>query len=180
MNKLSYKIALGGVMASICLMFMFLTSVFPLLAMAIPIYTGALLIIVAVEISSSWAFLTYAAVAVLSLFVTPDKEAAVLFIMFFGYYPILRRILEDKIKFKPLKWLCKLAVFNAAIIAAYYIIISIFGVYNMMDEFGFLGEHMILILLCFANGVFLLYDVTLSMLESAYVKWFRKVYLRKK
>lgn len=180
MNKLSYKVALGGVTASICLMFMFLTSVFPLLAMAIPIYTGALLVIVAVEINSSWALLTYAAVAFLSLFITPDKEAAILFIMFFGYYPVLRRIMEDKIRIKPVKWLCKLAVFNVAIVAAYYMIIGIFGVYDLVDEFGFLGEHMVLILLCFANVIFILYDYTLAMLETAYVKWFRKVYLRKK
>lgn len=180
MNKISYKIALGGVMASVCLLLMFLTAVFPLLSMAIPIYAGAILVIVAVEIDSCWAFVTYAACAFLCLFITPDKEAVVLFISFFGYYPVLRRILEKKIHFKPALWICKAAVFTAAIIAAYYFIINVFGVYDLTEEFGFLGKHMVLILILFAEGMFILYDTTLAMLETVYVKWFRKTYLGKK
>lgn len=177
--KLSYKVALGGVMTSLCLALMFLTSVFPLLSMAIPIYAGAILVIVAVEISSPWAFFTYGAAALLSVFITPDKEAAILFITFFGYYPILRRVLEKKMKFIP-KWIVKLVIFNIAITVSFFLIINVFGVYNLFDEFGFLGEHMKLILYIFADGVFILYDITLGLLENAYVNWFRKVYLRKK
>lgn len=85
----SYKVAVGGVVSALCLTLMFLTGVFPLLSMAIPIYAGALMIVVAREVSTSWAFAAYCAVSLLSLFLTPDKEASTLFIMFFGYYPII-------------------------------------------------------------------------------------------
>lgn len=180
MKKISYKIALGGITASLCLLLMFLTAVFPLLAMAIPIYAGAMLVIVAVEINSGWAMLTYGAVAALSMFITPDKEASILFIMFFGYYPVLRRIINEKFSLKLLRWIIKLIIFNIAISAAYYFIINVFGVYNLIDEFGFLGDHIVLKLLGFADVVFVMYDVTLAMLEGAYVNWFRKTYLRKR
>lgn len=167
-------------MASVCLLLMFLTAVFPLLSMAVPIYAGAILVIVAVEIDSAWAFITYAACAFLCLFITPDKEAVMLFIFFFGYYPVLRRILVKKIRFKPALWICKAAIFTVAIAAAYYFIINVFGVYDLTEEFGFLGKHMILILILFAECMFVLYDITISMLEDVYVKWFRKTYLGKK
>lgn len=180
MKKLSYKVALGGVTASLCLLLMFLTAVFPLLALAIPIYAGAMLIIVAIEINSGWALLTYGAVAALCMFMTPDKEASILFILFFGYYPVVRRIIEEKVKCFPIKWLIKLLIFNAALIASYYLIINVFGVYNLIDEFGFLGDHLILKLIGFADIVFIMYDYTLVLLEAAYVKWFRPTYLRKK
>ena len=36
----------------------------------------------------------YAAVAVLSLLFAADKEAALLFVLFFGYYPVLKSFLE--------------------------------------------------------------------------------------
>ena len=85
-TKTSYKVALGGVVSALCLTLMFLTGVFPLLSMAIPIYAGALMIIVSTEVNTSWAFAAYFAVALLSLFLTPDKEATTLFIMFFGSY----------------------------------------------------------------------------------------------
>lgn len=110
----SYKVAVGGVVSALCLTLMFLTGVFPLLSMAIPIYAGALMIVVAREVSTSWAFAAYCAVSLLSLFLTPDKEASTLFIMFFGYYPIILPWL-DKIKFKLLRICCKLAVFNGAL-----------------------------------------------------------------
>ena len=72
----SYKVAVGGVVSALCLTLMFLTGVFPLLSMAIPIYAGALMIVVAREVSTSWAFAAYCAVSLLSLFLTPDKAAA--------------------------------------------------------------------------------------------------------
>lgn len=178
--KLSYKVSLGGVMTSLCLALMFLTGVFPVLSMAAPIYAGAILVIVSVEINSAWAFFTYAAAAVLCIFVTPDKEAAVLFIMLFGYYPILRRVLEQKINKKILSWVLKLLIYNISITVSVYLITKIFGVYNLFDEFGFLGENFILILYIIANVLFVFYDMTLRLLEESYVGWFRKVYLRKR
>ena len=101
MKKVSYKVALGGVVASLCLLLMFLTAVFPVLSMTLPVFSGMLIAVVAIEISVPWGFVTYAAVAVLSVFVTPDKEAAVFFILFFGYYPVLKALLERR----RIKWL---------------------------------------------------------------------------
>lgn len=72
-TKTSYKVALGGVVSALCLTLMFLTGVFPLLSMAIPIYAGALMIIVSTEVNTSWAFAAYFAVALLSLFSHPRQ-----------------------------------------------------------------------------------------------------------
>jgi hypothetical protein len=178
--KVSYKVALGGVISSLCLLLMFLTAVFPLLALTLPIFSGMLLIMVAIEINFTWGFLTYAAVAILSVFITPDKEAAILFILFFGYYPILKALLEKSLKkFKAVSWAIKFAVFNIAIIAAYYIIIIVLGTVDMLEEFDFLGEYMVAGLLGFGNLIFILYDVTLTLATATYLKWFRPTFLKK-
>ena len=175
----SYKVAVGGVVSALCLTLMFLTGVFPLLSMAIPIYAGALMIVVAREVSTSWAFAAYCAVSLLSLFLTPDKEASTLFIMFFGYYPIILPWL-DKIKFKLLRICCKLAVFNGAIIIWYKLIALIMGVYDFFGDFAFLGEYALAAVMVFINLVFALYDYTIRMIESVYVNWFRPTYFGKK
>ena len=180
MEKISYKVAVGGVVSSLCLLMMFLTGVFPLLGMAIPMYTGVLLLIVASEAGEKWAFLSYFAVSALSMFITPDKEAALLFIMFFGYYPGVRRLLEKKMKNFALKWLLKLVIFNAAIISAYWMITNVFGIYDLIDEFGFLGDNLKEKLIIFGDVTFVFYDITIGMTEQAYIRWFRPVYLRKK
>ena len=83
MKNISYRVALGGIVSSFCLMAMFLTGVFPVLYLVLPMIAGILMLIVVTEVSIPWALLTYLAVGLLSLFVTYDKEAALVFILFF-------------------------------------------------------------------------------------------------
>lgn len=177
--KSSYKVALGGVIAALCLVLMFLTAVFPLLNMALPLYAGMLITVVAVEINCSWAFVTYAVVSVLAFFVTPDKEAWLFFTMFFGYYPVLKACF-DKFRLRFLRILCKLAVFNIAIVTAFYILTKVLGTFDMMEEFGFLKEWAVPALLIFGNIIFLFYDYTLEIVVLCYKKWFRPTFLGKK
>ena len=78
MHRISYRVALGGIITALCLFLMFLTGVMPLLYLALPMVAGALLLIIVEEIGSGWAVLTYAAVSLLSVFVTlphPPAEA---------------------------------------------------------------------------------------------------------
>lgn len=178
-SKTSYKVALGGVISALCLTLMFLTGVFPILSMAIPIYAGALMIIVATEVSTSWAFAAFFAVALLSLFLTPDKEASTLFIMFFGYYPIISPKVE-KIKPSPVRFLCKFGIFNAAMVIWYKLITLIMGVYDFFGDFSFLGKYAVVGVMVFINLVFLLYDYTIRTIRDVYLKWFRPTYFGKK
>lgn len=178
-KKTSYKVAIGGVVSALCLTLMFLTGVFPLLSMALPIYAGALMIVVSHEVNSGWAFSAYFAVSILSLFLTPDKEAALLFIMYFGYYPIILPKL-DKIKSKLIRILVKFAIFNGAVILWYKLITFLLGVYDYFSDFSFLGKYAAAGVLIFANLLFLLYDYTIRITEDAYVNWFRPTYFGKK
>lgn len=178
-KQTSYKVAIGGVVSALCLTLMFMTGVFPLLSMALPIYAGAMMIVVAYEVSTSWAFAAYCAVSLLSLFLTPDKEAATLFIMYFGYYPIILPKL-DKIKIAPLKIALKLAIFNGAIIIWYKLIVFIMGVYDFFGDFSFLGKFAVPCVLIFVNLVFFLYDYTIRLIQEVYISWFRPTYFGKK
>ncbi|MBP1545717.1 MAG: hypothetical protein J6A37_03850 [Oscillospiraceae bacterium] len=178
-GKTSYKVALGGVVSALCLTLMFMTGVFPILSMAIPIYAGALMIIIATEVSTSWAFAAFFSVSILSLFLTPDKEASTLFIMFFGYYPIISPKL-DSIKFSLGRLILKFGVFNIAMVIWYRLIIMIMGVYDFFGDFSFLGEYAVIGVMVFINLVFLLYDYTIQMVRDVYIKWFRPTYFGKK
>ena len=177
--KSSYKVALGGVISALCLVMMFLTAVFPLLSMTLPLFAGMLITVVAVEISCSWAFVTYAVVSVLAFFVTPDKEAWLFFTMLFGYYPVLKAYFE-KLRSRAVCWICKFAVFNAAVVAIFYILMNILGTLDLFEEFGFYSKWLIPVLLVFGNLVFLLYDYALAVIVTCYKKWFRPTFLGKK
>ncbi len=177
-KKVSYKVSLGGIVSALCLVLMFLTAVFPPLNITLPLFAGMLMTVVAIEVSSSWAWVTYATVAILSFFITPDKEAAIFFTVFFGFYPILKDTLE-KIKFKILKWLLKFVVFNIAIVIIYQLTVKLLGTVDLIEEFGFMKQFMLPGLIIMFNGIFILYDITLSMVKTAYLKWFRPTFLRK-
>ncbi|MBD5145769.1 MAG: hypothetical protein HDT21_07700 [Ruminococcus sp.] len=178
MKKVSYKVALGGVVSALCLLLMFLTAVIPPLSITLPLFAGMLIFVVAIEISSSWAFVTYAAVSVLSFFVTPDKDAWLFFTLLFGYYPVAKSYFE-KIKLKVLCWLCKLAVFNVSIVIIYYVTANLLGTLDLFEEFGFYNEWLIPALLVAGNLVFLLYEYALTLIIDCYRKWFRPTFLGK-
>ena len=61
---------------------------------ALPALAGLLMIMIVIEMGARWAWPTFAVVAILSVFFVPDKQAALLYVIFFGYYPILKALIE--------------------------------------------------------------------------------------
>ncbi len=167
MQNISYRVALGGIVSSFCLMTMFMTGVFPLLYLALPMFAGVLLLIVVMEVNTRWACLTYAAVGILSLFVTYDKEAALIFIMFFGHYPILHKYL-NLVPTKLLRILLKLLVFNGCMVAYFYVNVYLFGLEDLLEAFEDFGKYGGVILLTALNPFFLMYDMSLDGLCEIY------------
>ena len=171
MNDISYRVALGGIVSALCLLTMFLAGIIAPLYIVFPMIAGVLMMIIAVEVSRSWALLTYIAVSLLSMLITFDKEAALLFIMFFGHYPILRMYLK---RIKP-AFLCravKFVVFNGCIIAYFYTTVYIFGLDQMLTEMGDFGKCGGYIMLAAANVIFVLYDYNLTIMYKSYCRSF--------
>ena len=121
-----------GIVAALCIVIMFLTGVVPALYIVSPMAAGLLMVILVEEVSVSWAWLTYLAVSLLSLIVTFDKDAALMFILFFGYYPILRLNLE-KIRNKPLKTICKYLLFNVFLVINWFLTVYLLGLPTFED-----------------------------------------------
>ena len=71
----SGKIALGGLLTALGVVLMFLTGLIPIGTYALPAIAGVLLIVAVIEIGAKWAWMIYAAVAVLSLLFAADKFA---------------------------------------------------------------------------------------------------------
>ena len=150
MRDVSYRVALGGIVSSLCLLCMFLAGIIPAFYLILPMAAGVLLMIIAEEVSISWAWLTYISVSILSMFMTADKEAALVFVMVFGHFPILRLYLE-KIKLKWLRWIVKLIIFNLCAVVFFYVTVFIFGIQQMLEEMNEFGKYGAVILLTLCN-----------------------------
>ena len=134
--KQSSQTAFGGILTALSVVLMFLTGIIPFLTFALPALAGALLILIVMEIGPKWALCVYAAVSILSLLVVADKEAAMMYAAFFGYYPVIKSFLESKLP-RVVEWIVKFLIFNAAMVLAYVIIIFVFGMpLDEMEEFG--------------------------------------------
>lgn len=174
----SAKTAMGGMIAALSVTTMLLTAVIPYLQYALPAMSGALLVLMVIEINKKWALCTYAAVSILSFLILPNKEAAMMYCAFFGCYPIFKPLVEGKITNNKLGWIIKALFFNITVITAYLIIIYAFGIpLEEMDEFGKWG---IPLLLGMGNVMFVLYDICITRLVTLYLrKWqkkFRKLF----
>ncbi|MGN0602229.1 MAG: hypothetical protein ACI4I7_05915 [Oscillospiraceae bacterium] len=178
-NKLAFRISLGGIITAVCLLLMFCTGMFPMLDYTIPAFAGFLMVIMIVETGAKWAFVTYAAVSVLCFLMTPNYEASLLFILFMGYYPILKFYL-DRLGKKILSWLIKYAVFNAAIIVFYFVFSFLITSVDLLEGMEMFGKYALLVMWLGANVFFLIYDIVLGQLIDLYVNWFRKKILRRK
>ena len=173
--KQSSKCAIGGIVASLSLVLMISVAVVPFLTYALPAIAGAMMIFAVIEIDKKWAFGIYAAVAILGIFLVPDKEVAVMYLAFFGYYPILKSLIESKCS-RVIEWVLKLASFLPTIVISYFLMIKFMGV--TIDEFDTWGKWAIPILLGMGTFAFVIYDMALTRLVLLYnLKW--RKYFRK-
>ncbi|NMB30807.1 MAG: hypothetical protein GX988_05145 [Clostridiales bacterium] len=178
LKNISYKVALGGVISAISVFTMMLTGIIPLGVYVFPAIAGLTLVLIVIEVNTKWALLCYLAVSILSLLVTPDIEAKLMFIFFLGYYPIIKAYLEQT-RYRIIEWILKFVLFNISVIIAYMLIIHVFGLNEIMDEFGEFGKYGAWIMLGAGNIVFVLYDITISRLVMTYLHWLRPRVLRR-
>ncbi len=148
---------------------MFLTGVFPVLYITLPMIAGVLMMIMSAEISPSWAYLTFMATGLLALFVTFDKEAALLYILLFGHYPVTKQFI-DRLKPFAVRLFVKLFIFNACILSEFYITAEILGMTEFYDEIYAKGKTYALLIMLLINFVCFTYDFSLNGVLDIYLK----------
>ena len=150
-------------------------AVVPFLTYALPAVAGVLIVFIVVEIDKKWAFGVFSAVAILAFLLVPDKEVAMMYIAFFGYYPIIKAVLESRLPV-ALSWIVKVLLFNLTMVAAYLVLIFVMGIeVDEITEYGMIAVPM---LLGAGSITFIAYDFALTQIITLYlVKW-RKYFKR--
>lgn len=152
-RKKASVIAFGGILAALAVVIMCMGTLIPVATFACPVLCILLDELVRQRCGGRTALAWYGAVGVLSCLLAPDKEAAAVF-MALGYYPVLKPTIDSM----PLKWLWKGILFNAVILALYWLMIHLFGMEQMIQEFTQMGAVMTAITLALVNVCFILVD----------------------
>ena len=141
-----------------------LASYIPYITYASAALAGVLFIVPVIELSKPKAFLTFLVTAVFALLFA-EPYSKVLFVCFFGYYPILKAVIE-KIKNTALCVVFKLLCFNAAAVLSFFMLN--FAVSIPFKEMEFSNIYILGAVLV-ANIVFLLYDYGINGVVQFYM-----------
>lgn len=164
MNKTS-KTTLGAITAAVSVIIMMLT-VIPVMTYSAPMVAGVLLLMIVIEMDKKWGYAIFLVSAVLSVILATDKQAVILYIMFFGHYPVTKAIIESRIHKRVIEWLIKILLFNLTMAGAYLLVVRVFAF--PMDEIGDMGRYGTYILLGAGNIMFPIYDIMLTRLVIVY------------
>ncbi|OCN02534.1 hypothetical protein A7X67_15250 [Clostridium sp. W14A] len=162
----SLRLAFCSVVTALGTAVMFLTGMIPVGTYALPAFAGILMISVVAEAGTGWAFSVYAAQSILSVLLAADKEAVLFFVLFFGYYPILKSLLENHLRRIKLQTAVKLIVFNAAAVLDFCLSVAFLSVPK--ESFSIFGYYLPWLFLLAGNVVFLIYDYAVSLLVITY------------
>ena len=150
---------MGGVFAALAVVIMNLGGLIPVATYVCPVLCMLLLSFVDRACGKRIAWAWYGAVSVLSLLLSPDKEAAAVF-LFLGYYPILK----PKLDTMKLRWVWKLLIFNGSMVVLYSILIRLMGLEAVTGESEELAGIMLIVLLVLGNVTFIALDRLLTIL----------------
>ena len=168
----SSKAALGGIVSALSVVAMLVTYLSPLLVYTAPPLAGILLLLIVNEIGYKWAVGTYVSISLLSIFFIADKEAAVFFTFFFGYYPVLKLYLDRKLHIRPIRALIKFLIFNISVAAAIAVCIFVFHIpYDDFTEGGYILFGVFWLML---NFLLVVYDYLITALQNLYQRKLRK------
>ena len=155
------RMALGGMLAAVAVVIMALGGLIPVATYICPMLCSLTLFLVYRFCGKRIAWCWYGVVSFLSMLMSADKEAVMVFAAI-GYYPLIK-FQMDKLR---LSGLLKTAFFNLSVFAAYGILIYILGMQEIAAENMELGLAGLVIILLLGNITFFLLDRLLNILSG--------------
>lgn len=156
--------------SALSVVIMLLTNLMPSMMYVIPIITGAIVFAVNEIIGKKWALGVFFVTSFISFILLTDKEAALNYTLFFGYYPLLKPLYEKLPK--VLSWGVKVLTFNVALVAIGLIVTFIFKL-PFLDED--MGKFTIPIFAVLFNIVFIMYDIMFTVFKTRLTPLFIKL-----
>lgn len=155
-----------AVLCGLNIVIMYLGTVIEVLDLSASVVASLACIFAVIEMGGSFPWLIYAVTGVLSLILLPfPKTVAFIYVLFSGYYPILKAHIERLSR--PLAWVAKLILFNVALTG---LVALSTWVLHIPD--GLFEANVFVYLL--GNVTFIVYDIALTGLITTYLRVWRK------
>ena len=164
-GKRSRLMAICSVLAALGVVLLYVGSFIEVLDLSVALLASLAIVVLVIEQGGAYPWMTYAATAILSLLLLPNKVPAVVYTCFMGFYPIVKEKIEV-LALRLVRLVLKLAAFNFSVVLMWF-----------MTQ-AFIGEQTVTSYLVVTwgllNGVFLFYDYALTVLITSYFRVWRR------
>ena len=153
------KVAMSAICTALSVLLLFFGGVVPVLAYVCPMLTGVLMVVLVRTFGYGTAWITYVSTGLLSFFLVPDKECMLMYVLFFGYYTIVRQ------------WIGRLRPRSVALAAVNLLLVYVFAI--PMDAVSSNKWFLVGFWLAM-NLLFFLYERLLGVAELLYARKIEK------
>ncbi len=163
-RKSTRYLAISAVLCALGVILLAVGSLLQVLDLSMAALASLLVIFAVIELGGKYPYLIYVVTSVLALLIVPQKTAPLAYVCFGGFYPIIKAKLEGKLSAVP-AWIVKVLIFNAGLAVAVLISFKLFAAFEVSNT-----VYYWLLPLC--TVVFVLYDMALTKLITAYLtRW---------
>lgn len=156
------RIAYASMFVAISVVVCVIAGIFQTMSLAITALAGIIAAISLLLCGFKYSLLVYIATSILAIFLVPNKECAVYYILLFGHYPMTKLFIERMGK-SFVSWLVKIITANVLYVAEMLVAAYVLRVYEVV------GTTLFLITLVLFNVVFVLYDICITRVMVAFV-----------
>ena len=167
-SQATKRLTVCAMLSALGVILLWIGSMIEVVDISMAVIASLFCVFAVIEYGGSAPWLIFAVTGLLSLLLLPQKTPAVMYLLFFGYYPIIKEKLEKRSR--TVAWVLKELVFNVALVAM--ILLS-----HFFMTVGETADSLLLLYVAFAvlaEIAFPVYDVALTRLISFYLYRLRK------
>ena len=152
---------MSALFSALCLVSLYIAAVWPTGQLGIAAFASLFVAAAVIETGFGYSISVYIVSSALGMLLLPNKIPPLLFVLFFGFYPILKNLFE-RLGSLFAQWLLKLVVFNASLTVMIFLIGELFVAFTSL-RFG------LVMLYVAGNAVFALFDYGYSKVVLFYM-----------
>jgi hypothetical protein len=161
MNKRTRKLTLTALMSALTIVFLYIAAVFPTGQLGFVAVASLFGIAAVIEGGLISGLLVFVISALLGFLIIPTKTVLLSYVLFFGYYPVLKSLIE-RIRKLPIEWVLKLVLFNGALTAFWFLFREL--VFSIQ-----LANYGTAVVYIIGNVVFIIFDFGVSKMIGFYI-----------
>ncbi len=174
------KLTLSALLSAMGVVLLIIGAFVEVLDLSMAALASFFCIFAVIELGRGYSWMIYGVTGILAIIFMPQGLGGWFYILFFGYYPIVKEKVEKLTR--TLSWIFKLLIFNAAItvygVISYFLFLGELEI--LLSEFSALlggkpsGAALFAVIYAILNIVFVIYDIALTRLITLYFLKLRK------